>query len=381
MEFALNEMQQMLQDTAGRLVRDRYDFEARKTIIASPEGYSSALWKEFADLGLLGVEIPEDFGGSGGSFQDLAVVLEEFGRGLVVEPLLSTVVLGAGVVSRAGNDAQKQEILPRVAGGELKLALAYGEPDTRYDPALVATTAKADGDGYVLNGRKAVVIGADSADTLIVSARTAGQPGDRDGVSLFLVPKASKGVDIRAYPNIDDRRAGEVTLDNVRIGKDALLGAEGKALPVLEEALDRGAAALCCEAIGAMAAVNTLTIEYLKTRQQFGRPIGKFQALQHRMADMVIAEQQARSMGYLVTERIGADSAADRAEAISVAKAQIGLSGQIVGRGTIQLHGGIGMTMEYVASHYFRRLTAIEMMFGDNAYHLARFAKASQAAA
>jgi len=191
------------------------------------------------------------------------------------------------------------------------------------------------------------------------------------------VPKDAKGVDVRVYPNIDDRRAGEVTLDNVRVGKDALLGPDGKALPILEEAADRGAAALCCEAVGVMAALNALTLDYLKTRQQFGRPIGKFQVLQHRMADMVIAEQQARSMGFLVTERVNAENPADRAEAISAAKVQIGLSGQVVGRGAIQLHGGIGLTMEYIAGHYFRRLTAIEMMFGDNAYHLARFSAAA----
>jgi alkylation response protein AidB-like acyl-CoA dehydrogenase len=374
MEFALNETQVLLRDTAARLVRDRYGFEPRKKILATPRGFSDELWSEYAALGLLGVEIDEDLGGSGGTFADLAVVLEAFGRGLVVEPYLPTVVLGAGLIARAGNAVQKEALLQPLAAGECKLALAYGEPNARYSLNHVETTARPDGAGYLLNGHKAVVLGADSADWLIIAARTSGAATDRAGISLFLAERKTPGLDIRAYPNIDDRRAAEVALEAVRLPAQALLGAAGEGLPHLEAAIDRGAAALCCEAVGAMAALNEVTLDYLKTRTQFGRPIGKFQVLAHRMADMVMAEQQARSMAILAAEQANSRDAAARAKAISAAKVQIGISAQIVGRGAIQLHGGIGLTMEYVAGHYFRRLTAIEMMFGDQAYHLARFA-------
>jgi alkylation response protein AidB-like acyl-CoA dehydrogenase len=240
----------------------------------------------------------------------------------------------------------------------------------------VETSARRNGGGYVLAGHKAVALGADSAGTLIVAARTGGATTDRDGVSLFLVDRTAPGVTIHSYATIDDRRAGEVMLETVSVGGDALLGPLDGGLPHLEAAIDRGAAALCCEAVGAMSALNALTLDYLKTRQQFGRPIGKFQVLAHRMADMVMAEQQARSMAILAAEHANSTDAAARAKAVSAAKVQIGSSGQIVGRGAIQLHGGIGMTMEYSGGHYFRRLTAIEMMFGDQAYHLARFASA-----
>jgi len=377
MEFSASETQTMLRETAERLVRNRYGFEERKKIIASEDGYSPALWREFANLGLLGVEVPEDFDGSGGGFDDIAVVLEALGQGLVVEPYLSTVVLGAGLIAAAGTDAQKQDVLPRVASGELLLAPAHGEPQARYALNRVETAAaRSDGDHFVIDGRKAVVLGGDSAGLLIVSARTSGKTDDATGISLFLVEREAVGVSVRAYPNVDDRRAAEIALEGVRVSQDALLGPLDGALPLIEAAFDRGAAALCCEAVGAMGALNALTLDYLKTRNQFGRPIGKFQVLQHRMADMVMAEQQARSMLYLAIENAGEADAAARRQAISAAKVQINKSGLIVGRGAVQLHGGIAMTMEYSAGHYFRRLTAIEKMMGDTDYHLERFASA-----
>jgi alkylation response protein AidB-like acyl-CoA dehydrogenase len=376
MEFSLNDTQLLLQETAQKLMRDRYGFEQRKAILASPDGFSRALWKEYAALGLLGIETSEEHGGSGGRFHDLAVVLEAFGGALVVEPYLSTVVLGAGLVAAAGSKAQQERLLPRLAGGELMLALAYGEPNARYALNHVEASARRNGGGHLLSGHKAVVLGADSADVLIVPARTSGAATDRQGVSLFLVERNAPGVTVHGYPTIDDRRAGEVLLDAVNVGADALLGPLDGGLPHLESAIDRGAAALCCEAVGAMTALNALTLDYLQTREQFGRPIGKFQVLAHRMADMVMAEQQARSMALLAIEHADSADAAARAKAISAAKAQIGSSAQIVGRGAIQLHGGIGMTLEYSAGHYFRRLSAIEMMFGDQSYHLERFAAA-----
>ena len=376
MDFSASETQTMLRDTAERLVRDRYGFEERKKIVAADEGFSRKLWKEFADLGLLGVEIAEEHGGIGGSFADMAVVLESFGKGLVVEPYLSTVVLGAGLIASAGWEAQKHDILPKVASGDMLLALAYTEPKSRFALDYVATQARKDGAGYVLDGHKSVVLGADSADRLIVSARTSGETRDATGISLFLVDRKSSGVSIRAYPDADDRRAAEVMLDSVKVDAGALVGSEGEGLAPLTAAIDRGAAAVCCEALGAMGALNALTLDYLKTRTQFGRPIGKFQVLQHRMADMVMAEQQARSMLYLAIDKVEAKDAALRAQAISAAKSQIDAAGQVVGRGAVQLHGGIAMTMEYIAGHFFRRLTAIEKMMGDRDYHLARFAAA-----
>lgn len=372
MEFNDTETQALLRDTADRLIRDKYEFETRKKYLASAEGYSAALWKEYGELGLLGIDASEDHSGSGGDFSDLAVVLEAFGRGLAVEPFLSSIILSAAALRASGDKAAQDEYLPKLATGEMKMALAYGEPGSRYTLTHCETTAKADGDGHVLNGQKAVVLGADDADMLIVSARTSGASSDAEGISLFLVPRGASGLTVRTITNMDDRRAGEVTLESVRAR--AMLGASGGALPVLEAAVDRATAAVCCEAVGAMEAVNQLTLEYLKTRNQFGRPIGKFQVLQHRMADMMMAEQSARSMMALAISNVDNPDLKERAKAISAAKVQIGKSGNIVGRGAIQLHGGIGMTMEYVAAHYFRRLTSIEKMFGDTDYHLARFA-------
>ena len=376
MDFPVTEIQTLLQDTANRLVRERYSFEERKKIIAGDGAHSQAVWADFAELGLLGVEIDEDCGGSGGSFADLAVVLEAFGRGLVVEPYLSTVVIGAGLVSAAASGDRRQDILSRVASGALKLALAHGEARARYALEHVETTARRDGADFILDGAKAVVLGADSADMLIVSARTDGGVSDRTGISLFLIDAKAAGVHMRSYRNMDDRGAAEVSFEKVSVPHSALLGPLDGALPLIEAAYDRGAAALCCEGIGAMSAVNAITLDYLKTRSQFGRPIGKFQVLQHRMADMVMAEEQARSMVYLAVDFANEKDAAVRGPFISSAKAQISHSGQIVGRGAIQLHGGIGMTNEYVAGHYLRRLTAIEKMFGDIDYHLGRFAAA-----
>ena len=376
MDFTLTETQTLLQDTANRLVRERYSFEERKKIVAGPGAHSQALWAYFAELGLLGVEIDEDCGGSGGSFADLAVVLEAFGRGLVVEPYLSTVVIGAGLVSAAASGEIRRDLLSRIAAGELKLALAHGEARARYALEHVETTARREAGGFVIDGAKAVVLGGDNADMLIVSARTDGGVTDANGISLFMVDAKVAGVHKRPYRNMDDRGAAEISFEKVSVPQSALLGPLDGALPLIEAAYDRGAAALCCEGIGAMSAVNAITLDYLKTRTQFGRPIGKFQVLQHRMADMVMAEEQARSMVYLAVDFANEKDAAARRSFISAAKVQISNSGQIVGRGAIQLHGGIGMTIEYVAGHYLRRLTAIEKMFGDIDYHLGRFAAA-----
>lgn len=376
MEFSLTEMQSLLKDTADRLMRERYAFEDRKKIVTGDNSYSQALWDEYASLGLLGVEIDEECGGIGGCFADLAIVLEAFGRGLVVEPYVSTVVVAAGLISAAAAGQRRTDLLRQIAGGMLKVALAHGEAKARYTLEHVETLARRDGGDFIINGSKAVVSGGDSADQLIVSARNAGGVTDKNGISLFLVDVKAAGIHLRAYRNMDDRGAAEITFENVRVAEGALLGPLNRALPLIEAANDRGAAALCCEAIGAMKAVNEITLEYLKTRHQFGRPIGKFQVLQHRMADMAMAEEQARSMVYFAVDFANETDAEKRARAISAAKVQISHSGQVVGRGAVQLSGGIGVTNEYIAGHYMRRLTTIEKSFGDIDYHIGRFAAA-----
>ncbi len=376
MDFNLSDTQRMLEDTAVRLVRERYGFEQRKQILASPEGFSRELWSTFAELGLLGIEVPEEHGGIGGSFQDVAIVLEAFGRGLVVEPYLATIVLGGGIVALAGSAAQQAEILSPMAAGELFLALAHGEPKSRYSLNHVETKAEKTGTGYRLSGAKAVVLGGDCADLFIVSARTSGQALDKTGISLFLVERDAKGLGIRAYPNVDGTRAAELTIDNVEVPASALLGPEGAAYPFIEHAIDRGIAAVCAEAVGIMTALNDVTLDYLKTRTQFGTPIGAFQVLQHRMVDMVVAQEQASSLSILASDRASDPRPNERRKAISGAKVQIGKSGRLIGQDSVQMHGGIGITMEYIAGHYFKRLTMIDRLFGDADHHLARFADA-----
>jgi alkylation response protein AidB-like acyl-CoA dehydrogenase len=368
-----SETQKLLKDTVDRLVRDRYSFEQRKKYIAEELGYSSARWKELAELGLLAIEIPEEFGGGGGSVADNAIVLEGLGRGLAVEPFLSTAVLGAGLLASAASEDQKSMYLPRVADGSFRLALAADERDTRYRLERTETEAIAAGDGFVLNGTKVLVLGADSADVVIVLARTAGRIGDKEGVTLFLVPTDAAGLTIKRFVNMDERGAGEILLEAVRVSSQDILGELNAGYSIALDAFDRGAIATCSEAVGAMAALNDMTLDYIKTRKQFGRPIGKFQVLQHRMADMMLAAQEADAMHKLALDTMVSRRAEHRSKAISAAKVKVFQAARHVGRDAIQLHGGIGMTIEYAASHYFRRLTALERMFGDIDYHLERY--------
>jgi len=374
MNFDLTDTQRMLQDTASRLIRERYSFEERNRILASPDGFSREIWAVFAELGLLGVEVAEEYGGIGGDFQDLAIVLDAFGRGLVVEPFIPTVVLGAGLISAVGTSEQKDEILPKLVEGQMFLALAHGEPKSRYSLRHVETKAARSDDGYILTGAKSVVLGGDCADLFIVSARTSGATTDQEGISLFLVERGAPGLAIRGYPNVDGTRAAEVTLEGVHVRAAQVLGPEGGAYPLIEAAVDRGTAAVCAEAIGVMAALNDITLEYLKTRTQFGTPIGSFQVLQHRMVDLIVAQEQAASLAILAADRANATDAKDRARAVSAAKVLVGRSGRLVGQDSVQMHGGIGITKEYTAGHYFKRLTTIDRTFGDTDYHLARFA-------
>jgi alkylation response protein AidB-like acyl-CoA dehydrogenase len=377
MDFSLSETQRMLAETTDRLVRDRYGFEDRKKIIAGPDGFSRPMWATFAELGLTGLGIAEEYDGSGGTMGDMAVVAETFGRALVVEPYMPTLVLGAGTLGLAGSDTQKAEILPQVVAGACFLALAHGEPKSRYTLAHVETKAVADGGDMLLTGAKAVVLGGDAADHFLVSARTSGATGDAQGISLFLVPRDAPGLAIRAYPNIDGTRAADLVLDRVRVPASARIGEIGQALPIVTHAVDRAIAYLCAEAVGAMQALNVLTLDYLKTRTQFGQPIGAFQVLQHRMVDMEVALEQARSMAILAGDRADDPDGRERGRAISAAKVQIGRSGRLIGQSSVQMHGGIGITDEYAGGHYFKRLTLIDRTFGDADHHLARFAAAA----
>ncbi|MEM0986712.1 MAG: acyl-CoA dehydrogenase family protein [Pseudomonadota bacterium] len=376
MDFNFTEEQTMLRDSLARLIREQYDFDTRREAIASDSGWRRELWAQFAELGLLMAPFSEADGGLGGGAIDAMVVMEEFGKGLVVEPYIPTVVCAGGILKHAGSTAQKEEHLPGLMGGESVFAFAHAEPRGRYNLADLETTAKANGEGYVINGHKAVVIGAPWADKLIVTARTAGGRRDAEGVSLFLVDKGASGVTTRDYATVDGRRASEVYFENVSVGADALIGEKDAALPVVEQVADEAVAALCAEAVGAMGVARETTVDYAKQRKQFGVPIGKFQVLQHRMVDMFIEHEQALSMTYMATLKLGED-ADTRKKAVSAAKVRIGQAGRFVGQEAIQIHGGMGMTEELAVGHYFKRLTMIDHEFGNVDHHMKRYTQLS----
>ena len=367
MDFNFTDEQNALRDTLARYIARDYPFEARRALAKSAEGFSREHWKRFAELGLLALPFPEEFGGLNGNAVDTMLVMESFGRGLVLEPYLSTVIVAGHLIRDAGSAAQKKALLPAVAGGERLLALAHYEREARYKVSLVNTAAKPDGSGWTLSGAKGVVLGGGSADTLLVSADTG------NGISLFLVDSKAQGLTVRNYMTQDGGRAAEVRLDKVAVDADALVGPEGGALPAIERALDYGIAALCAEAVGIMAALDEATLEYLKTRKQFGQPIGRFQALQHRMVDMVIATEQARSMAMMAAVKADSPDAAERRRTISAAKAYIGRQARFVGQQAVQLHGGMGVVDELNVSHWFKRLTLIDLTFGNADHHLGLF--------
>jgi pimeloyl-CoA dehydrogenase small subunit len=374
-DFSFTEEQTLLRNMVQSFVQDNYDFDSRMKIVRSEEGMSREIWGQFAELGLLAAPFSEEMGGLDGGPIETMVIMEELGRGLVVEPYLPTIVLCGGILSRHASDAQKEAHLPGIIGGEDVWALAYAEPQSRFNPADVLTSAKADGDGYVLNGTKAVVAAAPWASKLIVSARISGDQRDSDGLGLFIVEKSASGVSTQDYPTVDGNRASEVTLENVTVGADALIGGAGNGLALLDEALDYGIGAVCAEAIGHMKCLNDATVEYCKTRKQFGVPIGSFQVLQHRMVDMFMEYEQSVSMTYMVNMKL-TESEAERKKAAAGAKVQIGKSGRFVGQEAVQLHGGMGMTEELNVGHYFKRLTVIDTQFGNVDHHLKRFAAA-----
>jgi pimeloyl-CoA dehydrogenase small subunit len=375
MDFDLNDEQRLLKESVERLLADRYDFEARKKHMAEPDGFGRGIWRQYAELGLLGLPFAEQHGGFGGGPVETMIVMEAFGRALAVEPFLPTVVIGGGFLRHGGSAEQQGALLPKVADGSLLLAFAHSERQSRYDLADVTTTARRDGSGFRLDGAKSLVLGGDSADRLIVSARLAGDRRDRDGIGLFLVDAGAQGVTRRGYPTIDGQRAAEVNFSDVAVGAEAAIGEAGGGLALIERVVDEAMAALAAEAVGAMTAMHELTVDYLKTRKQFGVPIGSFQVLQHRAVDMFVALEQARSLALLATMMVEEPDATERHRSIAAAKVQIGRSGKFTGQQAVQLHGGIGMTMEYKAGHYFKRLTAIDATFGDADHHLGWLAR------
>ena len=375
MDFDLSDEQQLLKDSVERLIAGRYGFEQRMKYQLEPQGWSRALWSQYAELGLLGLPFGEEHGGFGGGPVETMIVMEAFGRGSCSSPIFATVVMGGGLLHAAASPEQQAALLPRVAAGEMLLAFAHVERQSRYDLADVATTARREGDAWRLDGGKGVVLHGDCADAILVTARVSGGRRDRDGIGLFLVNANAEGLARRGYPTQDGLRAAEIELSGVRVGADGVLGPPGKALPAIERAVDRALAALCGEAVGVMASMHELTLDYLKTRKQFGRAIGEFQVLQHRAADMYVALEQARSMALFATMMAAEDDAAERRPAIAAAKVQIGRSGRKIGQEAIQLHGGIGMTMEYQVGHLFKRMTMIDVLFGDADAQLAELAR------
>jgi alkylation response protein AidB-like acyl-CoA dehydrogenase len=369
MNFDFTDEQTMLRDSLGRFIQDRYDFDTRRKIVASEAGWRADYWKAFAEeLGILGAPFAEDHGGLGGGPVENMVVMEELGKGLVVEPYLGTVVLGGGLLKHAGG-APADELIPGIIGGEVIGAFAYAEPKGRYDLADLETTARKDGAGYVLNGRKAVVVGAPWATHLFVTARTGGGRREAQGVSVFVVEKGAPGVATRDYPTVDGRRASEISFENTPA---VLLGEEGNGLPLVETVVDEAIAAVCAEAVGAMRRLQEGTLDYAKQRKQFGRAIAEFQVLQHRMVDMFSQLELSVSMTYMATLKLG-EAAAERAKAASAAKVQIAKACRFVGQSAIQIHGGMGMTDELSIGHYFKRATVIEGLFGDHDHHLRRY--------
>jgi alkylation response protein AidB-like acyl-CoA dehydrogenase len=373
MEFNYTEEQLALQDTLQRFIARDYDFDKRRAFSKSELGYSAEAWKQYAELGLLSLPFPEDYGGLGGNAVDVMVVMEQFGGGLLLEPYVSSVVACGGLIRDGASDALKQKLLPQIGAGTLQLALAAYEAAGRYDLSYVGTNAQPSGGGWTLSGRKSVVLDGASANGFLVSARTGGKAGDRDGTSLFLVPRDAKGLTLAAYPTQSGARAADLQLENVVVGADALIGEAGHALPIIERAVDHAIAALCAEAVGIINALNQATLNYLKTRKQFGVAIGTFQALKHKMADMLIAAEQSRSMAIIAAVHADSKDAADRRRAIAAAKAYIGSASRLVGQHAVQMHGGMGVVDELIVSHYFKRLTMIDLSLGDADYHLASF--------
>lgn len=376
MDFSYTEVQQMLQDSVQKFVQKSYDFDTRNTILNSEKGYSAENWQLFAELGWLAVPFSEEDGGLGGSAVDLMVIMEEFGKANLIEPYTASAVLCGSLVAELATGDAKTSLVEGIIGGELLLACAFAEPGSRFNPASVATSAVADGDDVILNGTKVAVENGPNADKLLISVRESGDVRDPQGISVFVVDASTPGVSMHSYQTVDGKKASEVTLADVKVPASNRLGEAGAALPAIEVATNKAIVAVSAEAVGALEVLLQKTVEYSKTRKQFGTPIGTFQALQHRMADMFIQCQLARSIVIMAAMALdGDDSAEDKAKAVSAAKSRIGKAIKGVGQEAIQIHGGIAMTEELDVGHLFKRVTALDLAFGDGDYHTQRFAQ------
>ena len=377
MHFELTEEQTLLENMVTAFVRDDYNWETREKIVKTEEGWKPENWSKFAELGLLSVPFSEDHGGLGGTAVDSMVVMEQFGKGLVVEPFMPSILLSGNLISKLANESQANEIIPKIIEGESRYVFAYAEPQSRFDLSDVKTSATKDGDEYTLNGFKSVVFGASMATHIIIAARTSGDQRSEDGITLFLVDIKSNGITLQTYPTIDEYRASEVVIENLKISSDMVLGEVHKAYPVVEEVIDLATIAACSEAVGVLQVLKDSTIDYCKQRKQFGQPISKNQAIQHKLVDMMIEYEQAKSILYAaVTADLS--NADERKKAVSGAKARIGQSIKFVGESAIQLHGGMGMVDEYMISHYFKRATMLGVLFGNVDFHMKRFVGLTQ---
>ena len=372
MDFTFNEEQSLIQDQVDQFVQKEYDWETRQALSNSELGFGEDNWKKFAELGWLGISVSEDSGGFGGSAIESMLIMEAFGKGLVVEPFLETVIMAGGLIDDHGSDQQKSSFLEPAISGEMHLAIAYAEPQSRFNLSDVVTEAKADGDNFIINGYKSVVMNGPSADQIIISARTSGSQLDEDGISLFIIDANTSGLDKTNYKTVDGRRASDLTLENVSVSKENLIGEQDKGFEILDSAIDKAILAISAEAVGAMEVLYKTTVEYTKTREQFGTAIGKFQVLQHRMVDMFMEYEQCKSLLYMATMK-NEEGAPDAKKAISGLKYQVGKAGKFVGQQAVQLHGGMGVTDELNVGHYFKRLTTIGTIFGNADFHLKQY--------
>ena len=372
MDFTFNEEQTLIQDQVDQFVQKEYDWETRQSLSNSDLGFGEDNWKKFAELGWLGISVSEESGGFGGSAIESMLIMEAFGKGLVVEPFLETMIMSGGILDNHGSDQQKSSVLEPAIAGEMQLALAYAEPQSRFNLSDVVTEAKEEGENFILNGYKSVVMNGPSADKIIVSARTSGSQMEEEGISLFIVDAGSEGLNRTNYKTVDGKRASDITIENLSVPKENIIGQINSGFKILDSAIDTAILAISAEAVGAMEVLYKTTVEYTKTREQFGTAIGKFQVLQHRMVDMFMEYEQCKSLLYMATMK-HEEGSADAKKAISGLKYQVGKAGKFIGQQAVQLHGGMGVTDELNVGHYFKRLTTVGTIFGNTDYHLKKY--------
>jgi len=372
MDFTFNEEQTLIQDQVDQFVQKEYDWETRQSLSNSDLGFGEDNWKKFAELGWLGISVSEESGGFGGSAIESMLIMEAFGKGLVVEPFLETMIMSGGILDNHGSDQQKSSILEPAIAGEMQLALAYAEPQSRFNLSDVVTEAKEKDENFILNGYKSVVMNGPSADKIIVSARTSGSQMEEEGISLFIVDAGSEGLNRTNYKTVDGKRASDITIENLSVSNENIIGQINSGFAILDSAIDTAILAISAEAVGAMEVLYKTTVEYTKTREQFGTAIGKFQVLQHRMVDMFMEYEQCKSLLYMATMK-HEEGSVDAKKAISGLKYQVGKAGKFIGQQAVQLHGGMGVTDELNVGHYFKRLTTVGTIFGNTDYHLKKY--------